>query len=96
MSKTSRLAEFFQNSVSANYIARTLHGNQHGPPRYLFHGGTPHTLKAWNHGGTQHGPQSNDSQIHGAQPKAMIVHEKKARGANQNGGTAKVKSTGQP
>ena len=46
MSKTSRLAEFFQNSVSANYIARTLHGNQHGPPRYLFHGGTPHTLKA--------------------------------------------------
>ena len=59
MSKTPSLADFFQKRVTANYITRTLHGNQHGPPWYLFHGDLPHTLKA----GNQHGSQQNKTPL---------------------------------
>ena len=55
MSKTTRLAVFFQKRVTASKITPTLHGNQHGPPWYLSHGDLPHTLKA---AGTQHGTKA--------------------------------------
>ena len=48
MSKTTRLADSFQKRQAANYITRSFHGNQHGPPWYLSHGDLPHTLKAGN------------------------------------------------
>ena len=58
MSKTTRLADFFfKKRLTANYITRSFHGNQHGPPWYLSHGDLPHTLKAGNQHGSQHGTQ---------------------------------------
>ena len=56
MSKTTRLADSFQKKQAANYITRSFHGNQHGPPWYLSHGDLPHALKAGDQHGSQHGP----------------------------------------